>query len=85
MEELEGVVENIIFASPDGHFAVFRLRPEHQNGLVNVTVNAPAPLIGQLLTLKGQWIVHPRFGEQFKVEHMLAAAPSSAVPDFQKE
>lgn len=78
MEELEGVVENIIFASPDGHFAVFRLRPEHQNGLVNVTVNAPAPLIGQLLTLKGQWIVHPRFGEQFKVEHMLAAAPSSA-------
>ncbi len=79
MEELEGVVENVIFASPDGRFAVFRLRPERQNGLVSVTVNAPAPLIGQLLTLKGQWVTHPRFGDQFKAEHMLVAAPTSAA------
>lgn len=78
MEELEGVVENIIFASPDGRFAVFRLRPERQNSLVSVTVNAPAPLIGQLLSLKGQWVTHPRFGDQFKAEHMLVAAPTSA-------
>ena len=79
MEELEGVVENVIFASPDGRFAVFRLRPERQNGLVSVTVNAPAPLIGQLLTLKGQWVTHPRFGDQFKAEHMLVAAPTSVA------
>ena len=79
MEELEGVVENVIFASPDGRFAVFRLRPERQNGLVSVTVNAPAPLIGQLLTLKGQWVTHPRFGDQFKAEDMLVAAPTSAA------
>ena len=77
MEEMEGTVENIIFASTDGRFTVFRLRPEHQHGLINVTVNAPAPLVGQQLTLRGEWIVHPRFGDQFKVNGMTVAAPTS--------
>ena len=78
MEEMEGTVDSVIFASADGRFTVFRLRPERQHGIISVTANAPAPLVGQLLHLKGNWIVHPRFGDQFRAASMLTAAPTSA-------
>ena len=80
MEELEvmtGVVENIIYSSPDGAFSVFRFKPEGQHSAVTVTVQTTAPLQGQQLELKGQWIEHPRFGSQFKALHMLISAPTS--------
>ena len=77
MEELQGSVENIIFASSDGRFSVFRLRPDGQRGVVTVTVQMEPPLQGQQLELKGCWVEHPRFGQQFKAEHMMVAAPTS--------
>lgn len=77
MEELEGIVENVIFASPDGRFSVFRLRLDGQQGLATVTVPMEPPLQGQQLQLKGQWVEHPRFGQQFKAIHMMIAAPTS--------
>lgn len=80
MEELEamtGVVENIIYSSPDGAFSVFRFKPEGQHSTVTVTVQTTAPLQGQQLELKGQWIEHPRFGSQFKALHMVISAPTS--------
>lgn len=77
MEELHGAVENIIFASDDGRFSVFRLRPDGQRGMVTVTVQMEPPLQGQQLELKGTWVEHPRFGQQFKAEHMMVAAPTS--------
>lgn len=76
-EELEGLVDSIIFASDDGQFAVFRLRPTHQNSRVNVTVGCEPPLVGQQIHLKGNWITHPRFGQQFKASSMRLEAPTS--------
>ncbi|MBQ3971737.1 MAG: hypothetical protein II687_05970, partial [Selenomonadaceae bacterium] len=76
-EELVGVVDSIVFASDDGRFSVFRLRPLKQHGRVSVTVNSVPPLVGQQVHLRGQWVVHPRFGDQFKATGMKIAAPSS--------
>ena len=80
MEELEnltGVVDNIIFASPEGGFSVFRLLPEGQGSTVTVTVQMDAPLQGQQLDMKGKWVEHPRFGIQFQAVHMIVSAPTS--------
>ena len=77
LEEIEGIVENIIFASSDGNFTVFKLRPGKDRGLINVTANAPAPLVGEQLAMKGMWIIHPKFGDQFKVQAMSHVAPTS--------
>ena len=79
MEKLEGAVDSIIFASTDGNFTVFRLRPDTQHNTVVVTVNTAAPLLGQQLSLEGDWVRHPRFGDQFKAQHMLVAAPTSVA------
>ena len=62
-EELEGLVDSIIFASEDGKFAVFRLQPTGQNSRVSVTVSSEPPLVGQQVHLTGSWVTHPRFGQ----------------------
>ncbi|MGP1575345.1 SF1B family DNA helicase RecD2 [Selenomonas sp.] len=77
METLEGTAEGVVFAAPEGGFTVFRLRPSGRRGLVTVTMNAPAPLVGQELTLSGEWVRHPRFGEQFKASSFRVSAPTS--------
>lgn len=76
LEALTGVVDNIIFASPEGSFCVFRLLPEGQKSTVTVTVQMAAPLQGQQLDLKGRWVEHPRFGTQFNAMHMIVSAPT---------
>ncbi len=72
-EELEGVADSIIFASDDGNFAVFRLQPVNTNSRTSVTIGCEPPLVGQQVHLKGRWVTHPRFGQQFKAESMLLA------------
>lgn len=77
METLEGTAQSVVFAAPEGGFTVFRLRPSGRRGIVTVTANAPAPLVGQELTLSGEWVQHPRFGEQFKAATLRVSAPTS--------
>lgn len=79
LEALKGTVENIIFDSPEGAFCVFRLLPSGEKSTVTVTVQMAAPLQGQQLELKGNWMEHPRFGHQFKAVHMLAVSPTDAA------
>ena len=76
MEELAGVVESVVFDSGDGGFAVFRLVPEGQAGRVSVTVRSAAPLVGQEVSLSGEWVEHPRFGTQFQAARIHIAAPT---------
>ena len=76
-ERLEGVVDSIVFSSDDGRFSVFRLRPAKQRGKVSVTMPAEPPLVGQQVILRGNWIVHPRFGNQFKATGIQVTAPTS--------
>ena len=76
-EEIEGLVDSIIFASEDGKFAVFRLQPAGQNSRVTVTVSCEPPLVGQQVHLSGAWVTHPRFGQQFKAASLRLEAPTS--------
>jgi len=76
-EKLEGVVESVIFSSDDGRFSVFRIQPSGRRSRVSVTVNSVPPLVGQQVLLEGGWVVHPRFGEQFKAQRMQLSAPTS--------
>ena len=78
MEKIRGTVDTIIFASPDNKFAVLKLSPEKLSTNISVTLNGTAPLVGQLLEIEGQWIKHPKFGQQFKAESYKAIAPTEA-------
>ena len=77
MEELTGVVDSVVFDNGDGRFSVFRLIPDGQSSRVSVTVPSAAPLVGQEVSLQGDWVEHPRFGSQFRAAHIRVAAPTS--------
>ena len=75
-EELEGVVESLLFASEDTGYAVIRLRSAGR--LLTAVGNLVAPVPGERLRLEGHWTDHPRFGAQFSVESYESRAPATA-------
>ncbi|MBR2215403.1 MAG: ATP-dependent RecD-like DNA helicase [Selenomonadaceae bacterium] len=76
-EEMEGAVDSVIFASDNGNFVVFRLRPLEGQGKITVTANTAPPLPGQQVKLRGEWVEHPRFGHQFKATQLIISAPTT--------
>ena len=76
MEKICGTVDTIIFASQDNRFAVLKLSPEKLSTQITVTLNGIAPLIGQLLEIEGEWVKHPKFGQQFKAMTYKTVAPT---------
>ena len=76
MEKICGTVDTSIFASQDNRFTVLKLSPEKLSTQITVTLNGIAPLIGQLLEIEGEWVKHPKFGQQFKATTYKTVAPT---------
>ena len=74
-EELEGVVESLLFSSEESGYSVVKLRSGGQ--LFTAVGNLGAPVPGERLHLKGHWSNHPRFGRQFAVEAYESHAPAT--------
>jgi len=74
-EEIEGVVESLLYSSEQTGYAVIRLRSGGQ--LVTAVGNLTAPIPGERVRLKGRWTNHPRFGPQFTVEEYESHAPAT--------
>lgn len=76
MQELQGVIENIVFQSDDSKFSVFKIKTS-SDGRVSVVYRGPAPFLGESVELEGVWGEHAKFGRQFKAEQCRAIKPSS--------
>ena len=75
IEELEGVVESLLYSSDETGYSVVRLRSGGQ--LLTAVGNLTAPVPGERVRLKGRWTNHPRFGRQFSVEEYESHAPAT--------
>ena len=73
--ELEGTVESVVFESDDGRFSVFKIRT--RQGFVSAVMRTRCPRIGEHASLVGEWVEHPRFGQQLQVNSCQIAPPSS--------
>ena len=51
MQELQGVIDNIVFQSEDNQFSVFRVKTDHE-GKVSVVYRGPAPFLGESVGLR---------------------------------
>lgn len=76
MAEIKGTVENIIFKNDENGYVVAELDSEDE--LVTIVGCIPYIMEGQNLKLEGQWVVHPQFGKQLKVEVCEEILPDSA-------
>ena len=77
LEQLAGIVENIIFENSDNGFVVFKLKPEQKTNGIVVLANTTTPLVGEQLELSGSWVNHVKFGQQFKAQMVKRLAPTS--------
>jgi exodeoxyribonuclease V alpha subunit len=87
VENLTGSVERITFYNPQNGYSVVRLRPGRRlqlpgldrQGLVTIVGNLPELSPGENLRLSGNWINHPKHGQQFQVEVCEQTLPATAA------
>ena len=77
MDYLEGTIESIVFYSPDTGYTVCRFTPEEGGEQVTIIGNFPPLTPGEVLKVKGEWEMNPRFGRQLRVENFSPVLPSS--------
>lgn len=78
MEELQCVVESIVFKNEENGYAVAIAENENSKR-ITITGCIPYIMEGQSLKISGEWTIHPQFGQQFKVEKCDEILPNSLV------
>ncbi len=82
MTKLSGTIDKIIFQSEDSGFTVATFTSSDENDLeIQTTVTGVLPNVkpGNFIKIKGNWVVHDKFGEQFKIESFSSAKPSTVT------
>lgn len=77
MQLLEGTVERITFRNDETLYTVARFKVGRREGPVTVVGNFPSIIVGESLRLEGEWITHPEYGRQFKVNKAETMIPAT--------
>jgi exodeoxyribonuclease V alpha subunit len=77
LTQLQGQIERITYVNQENGFTIAKVRVRGRRQLATVVGNLASPTPGEVLSMRGEWVKHPRFGEQFKVSHFKSQAPSS--------
>lgn len=75
MQELEGFVENVVYKNDENGYVVARIKDGEQ--VTTIVGYIPSLSEGQSLKLSGEWIIHPEYGQQFKVHTSEEMLPNS--------
>lgn len=70
-----GTVEEIIYSNPDNGYTVCGIDSVDE-GLFTATGYLPFITEGESVALSGNWVMHPDYGEQFKIEYYECVMPS---------
>lgn len=77
MPEIRGTVEDLVFQNEENGYVVAHIKEDKD--MITIVGCIPYISEGQNLKLTGEWVVHPQFGKQFKVEGCEELMPSSIV------
>lgn len=75
-EAISGVVEGIIFRNAENGYSVLDISCDGK--LITAVGELSFVDIGEELSMRGEWVVHPNFGKQFKVSACERKIPKSA-------
>jgi exodeoxyribonuclease V alpha subunit len=75
--ELEGQIETITYTNQETGYTVIKLIIAGYRDPVTVVGNMVAPNPGEILSVKGSWANHPKFGRQFKADSYRIKNPAS--------
>lgn len=74
---LSGHIERVTYTNEENGYTIARVKVPGDPRLVTVVGNIMAPTAGEYLEMKGEWINHPKFGEQFRVVWYKTAVPAT--------
>lgn len=77
MITINGTLSRITFQNPENHYTVCRVAVPKVADAITVVGHLPGVAQGERLKLKGTWISHPKYGEQFKADSFEITLPSS--------
>jgi exodeoxyribonuclease V alpha subunit len=77
MDSITGSVDSIVFQNNSSNFTVIRVSPVEGSTNITVIGNFPSILVGEQIEMAGEWVVHSRFGRQFKAQSFRRVAPLS--------
>jgi exodeoxyribonuclease V alpha subunit len=72
-----GVLNRILFKNEDNGYHVLSVDVGKELKDVNVTINQPHLFEGLTYDFQGEWIIHPKFGNQFKATIASEVQPST--------
>ncbi len=76
---LQGTLERITFVNEENHYVVARLQVPGRKELTTIVGNLPSVTPGETLKLTGEWTLHTKYGEQFKVEAFETIVPATVA------
>ena len=75
---IKGQIERITYINEENRYTVAKLSMQGSRDLVTVLGNFPSLSPGEMVSLDGEWVNHPKFGHQFKVEKYETIIPATA-------
>ena len=77
MIALTGQIERITYANEENGYTIAKLKVQGQWDLITIVGNIPSPSPGEILDLKGEWVHHPKYGDQFKIHSYRTTVPAT--------
>ncbi len=77
LTDLSGQIERITYTNDETGFTIARVKVYGQKDLVTVVGHLMSPAPGEILNMRGEWVNHPKFGEQFKVVESKTTVPAT--------
>jgi exodeoxyribonuclease V alpha subunit len=77
-EELQGTVDRIIFHNEENGFTIFVINTSRSHSAL-IKGHAPTLHAGEQVTVKGAWVMHPKFGKQFQAESCSISLPTTLI------
>ncbi len=76
---LQGTLERITYVNEENHYVVARLKVPGRRELATIVGNLPSVTPGETLKLTGEWTLHTKYGEQFKVDSFETVVPATVA------
>ncbi|MFO7753237.1 MAG: ATP-dependent RecD-like DNA helicase [Desulfobacteraceae bacterium] len=78
MINLTGSLERITYRNTDNHYTVCRVNAGSANEGITVVGHMPGVAEGETLQLRGRWVTHPKYGDQFQAETCEVVLPATS-------
>ncbi|MBW1847808.1 MAG: ATP-dependent RecD-like DNA helicase [Deltaproteobacteria bacterium] len=84
MITLAGNLERITYHNHENHYTIGKLRVDGIRNLVTIIGYMPGITPGETIRVRGKWEIHPRYGQQLKVDSFEVTLPSTvaAIRDY---